>query len=306
MIMYFRILYYLLVDYIKPPSAIIITRRVINKIMPWSYKYILERLSKKVPVIWDFDDDLIDGKEVSQATFNFYARISDVIFCTHQGLKNMIPIQYQDKVILLPTTDGDMYELYNDKIKQLRLDTFKNKIKIVWVATSVNIPHLLNIAPTLDKYAKIIKEKKGKIVELSVICNAALNYDFENILLKNVKWTREVAVNGILEAHIGIMPLMDTRYSKGKGGFKLVQYLSTGLPCIGSDVGFNKEVIDNGCGGLVKDDTEWGKALLYLTDLDNWDKCSENAYNRWTSKFSFIKNLNIWKKTLTHLINDKK
>ena len=75
MIMYFRILYYLLADYINPPSAIIITRRVINKIMPWSYKCILERLSKRVPIIWDFDDDIIDGKEVSQATFNFYAKI---------------------------------------------------------------------------------------------------------------------------------------------------------------------------------------------------------------------------------------
>ncbi len=305
MIMYFRILYYLLADYINPPSAIIITRRVINKIMPWSYKCILERLSKRVPIIWDFDDDIIDGKEVSQATFNFYAKISDVIFCTHQGLKNLIPLQYQNKVVLLPTTDGDMYEHYNDNIKQQRLETFKTKIKIVWVATSVNLPHLLNIASTLDKYAKMIKEKTGKIVELSVICNAPLNFDFKNILLKNIKWTRADAVKGILEAHIGIMPLMDTRYSKGKGGFKLVQYLSTGLPCIGSDIGFNKEVIDNGCGYLVKNDEDWGSALLSLSELNIWSRCSENAYNRWLNKFSFIENLNIWRKTLTHLINYK-
>ncbi len=305
-IMYFRILYYLIQDCRYKPSTIIITRRVINKIMPWPYKYMLKKLSVEVPIIWDFDDDIIYGKEVSQDTFNFYAKISDTIFCTHNGLKNLIPKQYQHKVVLLATTDGDIYQLYNDKVKQRRLETFKDTLKIIWVATSVNIPHLLNIAPFLDKYAKIIKESYGKSVELFVVCNAPLNYNFKNILLKNIKWSRGAAINGILESHIGIMPLMDNRYSKGKGGFKLVQYLSAGLPCIGSDVGFNKEVIDPCCGRLVKGEVEWGNALLYLADLYNWEQCSDNAYSRWLNKFSFIDNFNIWKDTLRRITNDNK
>lgn len=304
-VMYFRILYYLIQDCIYKPNTVIITRRVINKIMPWPHKYMLNILSEKVPIIWDFDDDIIEGKEVSQNTFNFYAKISDTIFCTHNGLKKLVPKQYQHKVFLLATTDGDIYELYNDKIKQHRLEIFKDTLKIVWVATSVNIPHLLNIAPVLDKYANIIKDNYGKSVELSVVCNEPLIYDFKNILLKNIKWTRDSAIKEILESHIGIMPLMDNRYSKGKGGFKLVQYLSAGLPCIGSNVGFNKEVIDPCCGRLVKDEVEWGKALLYLTDLANWEQCSDNAYRKWRNKFSFIYNLNIWKDTLRHIKKQK-
>ena len=165
---------------------------------------------------------------------------------------------------------------------------------------------MLNIAPFLDKYAKIIKESYGKSVELFVVCNAPLNYNFKNILLKNIKWSRGAAINGILESHIGIMPLMDNRYSKANGWSKLGQNLSAVLPCIGSDVGFNKEVIDPCCGRLVKGEVEWGNALLYLADLYNWEQCSDNAYSRWLNKFSFIDNFNIWKDTLRRITNDNK
>lgn len=305
-LMYVRILYYLLHDFICRPSAIVITRRVINKIMPVSFKWLLNGIGKTTPIIWDFDDDIVEGKEVSRKTFNFYSKIATVIFCTHQGLMDMILPEYQDKVILLATTDGDMFESFGENVTKARLNSFNSELRLVWVATNVNLPHLLSVASILDDAAKKIKEKWGRETVLEVICNGTLDYNFKNLTLYNIPWTRKRAIEGMLRAHIGIMPLLDLKYVKGKGGFKLVQYLSVGLPCVGSKIGFNEEVVDESCGYLAKDAVDWEKNLLYLCDTDKWLNLSIGAYEKWKKRFSYEENLLIWKNTLNRLTQSEK
>ena len=55
----------------------------------------------------------------------------------------------------------------------------------------------------------------------------------------------------IISAHIGIMPLPDNDFTRGKGGFKLIQYMSTAMPVIASAVGFNKQIVTKDFGYLV-------------------------------------------------------
>lgn len=103
----------------------------------------------------------------------------------------------------------------------------------------------------------------------------------------------------MFDAHIGLMPLMDSEFTKGKGGFKLIQYLSAALPIIGSNVGFNKAVCDDSVGKLLDDIYNKDDLLLTIkTIINNWESLSLNALEKWNQNFSFEKSLNFWKKIL--------
>lgn len=62
------------------------------------------------------------------------------------------------------------------------------------------------------------------------------------------------------------MPLEDNAYTRGKWAFKLIQYMSGGLPIIGSNVGFNKTVVDKEIGALANNSAKsaWLDALLMM------------------------------------------
>lgn len=85
---------------------------------------------------------------------------------------------------------------------------------------------------------------------------------------KNVKWipwTEETETREILKMDVGIMPLEDSPWEKGKCAYKLIQYAACGIPGIASDVGMNKEVtIENETGFLVNTEEEWIKRIFEL------------------------------------------
>ena len=169
---------------------------------------------------------------------------------------------------------------------------------MVWVATRTNLLFLKKIMPALDKAARTLIELDGRKLKLKVICNAPLEGKYENITVENIPWTRDRAIHGMMESHIGIMPLIDCETTRGKGGFKLIQYLSIGLPCIGSDVGYNKTVISSECGSLVKNERDWEDAIMRFSNLSLWQIYSEFAFRHWNENFSFEKNLDTWKQII--------
>jgi len=64
---------------------------------------------------------------------------------------------------------------------------------------------------------------------------------------------------------IGIMPLVDTPFVRGKSGYKLIQYMACGLPVIATPIGVNAEIVDEGVNGfLASSAEEWRRALLRL------------------------------------------
>jgi glycosyltransferase involved in cell wall biosynthesis len=64
---------------------------------------------------------------------------------------------------------------------------------------------------------------------------------------------------------IGLMPLPDTPFNRGKCGYKLIQYMACGLPVIASPVGVNREIVEPGVNGfLAETEDEWRNALTTL------------------------------------------
>jgi len=80
-------------------------------------------------------------------------------------------------------------------------------------------------------------------------------------------WTEDSEVAAIQGMDIGIMPLMDDPWERGKCGYKLIQYMACGLPVIASPVGVNRDIVTHGeTGFLATTEAEWRAALGTLLE----------------------------------------
>jgi len=80
-----------------------------------------------------------------------------------------------------------------------------------------------------------------------------------------VAWSEEGEVDALRAFDIGVMPLPDTPWERGKCGYKLIQYMAVGLPVVASPVGVNTKIVQEGVNGfLAADDAAWAQALRTL------------------------------------------
>lgn len=84
------------------------------------------------------------------------------------------------------------------------------------------------------------------------------------------EWSEETEVDDLRDINVGIMPLHDTPWTRGKCGFKLIQYMGTWKPVVASPVGVNSEIVQDGVHGYLADSKEeWVESLLDLCDNPN-------------------------------------
>lgn len=88
--------------------------------------------------------------------------------------------------------------------------------------------------------------------------------------MESIKWTEQSEVASFSCFDIGIMPLTDGFFERGKCGYKLIQYMACGLPVVASPVGFNREIVEHGVSGFLAETPEqWEKALtILLSDVN--------------------------------------
>lgn len=296
---------YMLKDIRKKPDCIIIQRALSPKILFGINKYLMKKAIKRIKrIIWDFDDDIFAVGEITDFEAQLLQKNADMIIVTSEILKRKLSAEAQKKSLLMPTTDGEFSEADVTKIIECREESYKTQIELLWLATGISLPNLYKISGILDITAKKIKEQLGKNLILHVVCNKPFEYDAKYLKIDNILWSKKTARKMLLQSHIGIMPLEDNEINRGKGGFKIIQYMSAAMPAVASAVGFNSEVIDDKITGfLVKNLTtvdEWQYALLRLSG--NWKSYKDyciNSRNMWNKKFSFKANLEIWNKLIS-------
>lgn len=87
----------------------------------------------------------------------------------------------------------------------------------------------------------------------------------ETGLVDHLMWTEASEVADIQRMDIGLMPLIDTPWARGKCGYKLIQYMACGLPVVASPVGVNAEIVEHGVNGfLATTERDWREALSIL------------------------------------------
>ena len=87
-----------------------------------------------------------------------------------------------------------------------------------------------------------------------------------NVEVLELPWDADREVDLIRTLDVGLMPLPDNDWTRGKCAFKLVQYMACGLPVIASRVGANMELVTEECGFLVETVQEWLDSLRWMRD----------------------------------------
>lgn len=302
-LMLIRFIFFISRDFCIRPNIVVIQRTTLPRFIPKVLSKIFEKNLKRSTVYWDFDDNIFDSAEISSSEIKLLEKYSDRIIVTNNFLKNKISKEFQYKVSLLPTTDG-YFRNYNLKMmNDIRKKNYQDEVRLVWVGTSGNLKYLDSIKKSLDIAASKLKFLYKKSLKLIIVSNIPYLSDFEFLIVENRKWSREITGISIISAHIGIMPLALSEFALGKGGFKIVQYLSAGVPVIASKIGFNSEIVDIDSGKLIDDihsQEGWINSIIDMSiSYEKWENFSRGAHKRWNEKFQYEKNLTFWKELLS-------
>jgi glycosyltransferase involved in cell wall biosynthesis len=129
---------------------------------------------------------------------------------------------------------------------------------IAWIGSPENLIYLDIIRPALARLSK-----RHPALKLRVICSAFP--DWSDVRIERVLWSSATEAQSLAGAHIGVMPLTDDAWSRGKCAFKLLQYMAAALPCVASPVGANTEAVLDGVNGFHASDVdEWESSLEKL------------------------------------------
>ena len=136
----------------------------------------------------------------------------------------------------------------------------RDEVIIGWIGSPATTFYL----HMLDNVFRDIKQKYGFVRFRFVGLG---NYANPDIVFEKIEWNYETEVNNLQNFDIGIMPMPDNEWTRGKLGCKMLQYMAVGIPAVVSFTPTNAEIIENGINGFfVTEEDEWIKVLSNLIE----------------------------------------
>lgn len=247
----------LLLLFLVPTFDLVFIHREASPLGPPIFEWIIIKLLRK-KVIYDFDDAIWlsnTSKEnriiswlKSHSKVKTICKWSWKVSCGNQYLKTFAE-RYNSSTFLIPTTIDTKYHVAKKT---------ENKTLIIgWTGTHSTEKYLASLVPLL----KNLENQYDFIFR--VISNHNPNLDLK--AFEYVQWNKDSEIDDLTQFDIGVMPLEDDIWAKGKCGFKGLQYMSLAIPTIMSPVGVNSDIIVSGKNGFLCDSpSSWEKTI---TDL---------------------------------------
>ena len=159
-----------------------------------------------------------------------------------------------NRVEIIPTVvDTERYQPKQKAVGEVPI--------IGWIGTPQTSRYLKPLLP-------VFKSLKNDM-PVRFVAVGANPEDFEGTPVEAWPWSEETEVESVQQFDIGIMPLVDSPWERGKCGYKLIQYMACGVPVVASPVGVNREIVVSDKNGLFADSAgEWDKALRTLLNAD--------------------------------------
>jgi len=226
-------------------------------------EFLISRVLRK-KIIYDFDDAiwLPNNSEANRFIarwFKFHRKVKGICRMSYKvSAGNHFLAQYAKQVNsqseVIPTTiDTDNYH------NKFKMHTNKIPLVVGWTGTHSTLIQISQIEEQLGKLQNEIA------FELLIICNA--DPGFTKVNYSYHPWNAETEINDLLRFDIGVMPLRNTDWERGKCGFKALQYMSLGIPCIASDVGANSNIITHNVDGILISPEKPEDWIFHLRDL---------------------------------------
>ncbi len=230
---------------------------------PW-FERKIARLG--VPIVFDFDDAIfVPYKSPANGYLSYLkfpqktgeiCRISTQVIAGNQYLADYAS-RFNENVTIIPTT------IDTEKYRVVEKNSGKTTLTIGWSGSFSTVQHLDTIK---DVFRELAKTESFK---LKVI--GTPDYKIHGVDVESINWQAETEVEELSQIDIGVMPLPDDNWSKGKCGLKALQYMALGIPTICSPVGVNSTIIQDGENGfLANSKEEWIeklKMLLHSSEL---------------------------------------
>lgn len=225
---------------------------------------VFERAFKKTgtPLVLDFDDAiwLLDVSEANrrygwlkrpQKTAEV-AKIVDVVIAGNSYLRDYAAAQ-NPNVTLIPTTIDT--HAYRRSVPRSRAEP----VCVGWTGSTTTIKHFDESVPALLR----LKVRWGDRVRFRVIGDAS--YRNEALGIRGESWNPDTEIESLCGMDIGIMPLPDDEWSRGKCGLKGLQFMALEIPVVMENLGANKDIVTDGVDGFLAAGTEdWVSKLSSL------------------------------------------
>ncbi len=213
---------------------------------------LLKKLNNNI--VFDFDDAIHSSvNEAFLKRFTHTLRISKCVIVENEQNKEYAERFNKNVNIITGPIDTSRYAAKPERGNS-------DKVTIGWIGS----PEATEYIKPLTNVFKTLAERCGNL-RITLIGSSGFNMDTTSLTLK--EWKLDSEVKDLQDFDIGIMPLEDNAWTRGKGGYKLLQYMATGLPSVASPVGVNTKIIKDGTTGfLARSEDEWLDRLAILLE----------------------------------------
>ncbi|MCZ4407264.1 glycosyltransferase [Cryomorphaceae bacterium 1068] len=259
---------------------------------PW-FEWAVAKVFRK-PIIFDFDDAIwlpnsSKANERTAGKLKFHGKTAKICswattVVTGNKFLSEYARQYCEDVRIIPTTidtkghhNPDLYIRRGSKwIKkgeavnglsapsyQLSADRLESDklVTIGWTGTHSTLKQLTPLFPVLEE---VYRTHPFRFLLIADVPPESMP-DFVEFR----KWKKKTEIEDLLEIDIGVMPLYNTEWEKGKCGFKALQYMALGIPTIVSKVGANLDIIGENEFGLIAEEMPLNNSVLWQKNIFN-------------------------------------
>jgi glycosyltransferase involved in cell wall biosynthesis len=236
--------------------------------LPWLPAFIEIARMEGIPFVVDYDDAWFHRYEshwlspILGHKIDLVMRVAHTVVAGNDFLARHARQAGAFHVEVVPTAiDFARYQNLPERVADGRLN-------VGWIGIPLNAHYLSIVEPALRKVEGINLQVVGGPVPEALA----------GIPAESFPWTEDSEIARIAAFDVGIMPLHDTTWERGKCAYKLIQVMAAGKPVVASPVGANRQVVQHGVNGFLADTPEqWAEALRALSDPERRRAMGEAA-----------------------------